>query len=556
MTPLKDQDVVDLLSYITLSHGARQSAHNDDEIPYELVKKEWVNLNVLPVIGTINPEIVMFLAALNKQKEVQRLFQFLNGLEGYYSHQRSQILMIVPLPNMESAGSLIQQEESQRLLFGSASNVESTTLYNRVSFYPKFCVVQDLTTRKVRGLGKLKEGLYHLVNVPADKNEIQDTENKSRVKTLEINHVTKGHVFRLEYQLGTTQQASPLRSENLDHHRNKSVKDSYGLWHHRLGHVSDAKLKHMHDLLVSLSKSCLDNCLSCPMVKFTKLPYSLSESHIDDCSRGTWIYYLEQKYDSFEALKSFIKFVATPFEKQVKIVRPHQNGRVVRKHRHILDTTRALRFHSKLPLEFWGDCVTTATYLINRLPSSVVGNITPYEILLNKKLVYDHLRVFGCFAMVSNPSRTTDKFDPRGVPRVFLDSIKNFLIPLPTTFACISQVTNDWEELYCDPVIPTEQSHSTTIVQKDPVNFKEVVADLGWCTAMDAELKALDENSTWELTSLPAGKKAIDSHWIFKTKLKADGTVDRKKARLIVQGNRQRHGIDYQETFAPVAQKC
>nr|GEU61841.1 zinc finger, CCHC-type [Tanacetum cinerariifolium] len=49
------------------------------------------------------------------------------------------------------------------------------------------------------------------------------------------------------------------------------------------------------------------------------------------------------------------------------------------------------------------------------------------------------------------------------------------------------------------------------------------------------------------------GKKAIGSHWIFKTKFKADGTVDRKKARLIVQGNRQWYGVDYQDTFAPIA---
>ncbi|GKE52408.1 retrovirus-related pol polyprotein from transposon TNT 1-94 [Tanacetum coccineum] len=166
-----------------------------------------------------------------------------------------------------------------------------------------------------------------------------------------------------------------------------------------------------------------------------------------------------------------------------------------------------------MPLEFWGDCVTTATYLINRLPSSVVGNITPYEILLKKKLVYDHLRVFGCFAMVSNPSRTTDKFDPRGVPCVFL-------------------------------------------VQKDLVNFKEAVADLGWCTAMDVELKALDENSSWELTSLSAGKKAIGSHWIFKQSSRQMELWIEKRldwlCRVIDRGMK----LINKRLFAPVAQKC
>ncbi|GJX79763.1 cysteine-rich receptor-like protein kinase 8 [Tanacetum coccineum] len=55
------------------------------------------------------------------------------------------------------------------------------------------------------------------------------------------------------------------------------------------------------------------------------------------------------------------------------------------------------------------------------------------------------------------------------------------------------------------------------------------------------------------MTTLPHEKKAIDYHWIFKTKLKVDGSMDKKKARLVVNGNRQRNGIDYEETFALVA---
>ncbi|GJR24907.1 hypothetical protein Tco_0973434 [Tanacetum coccineum] len=84
-----------------------------------------------PVIARITPEITAFLNALRKQKEEQRLFQFLNGLEEKYSHQRSQFLMINPLPNVENAFSLIQQEESQRMLFGSVSNVEATALFSK-----------------------------------------------------------------------------------------------------------------------------------------------------------------------------------------------------------------------------------------------------------------------------------------------------------------------------------------------------------------------------------------------------------------------------------------
>ena len=65
------------------------------------------------------------------------------------------------------------------------------------------------------------------------------------------------------------------------------------------------------------------------------------------------------------------------------------------------------------------------------------------------------------------------------------------------------------------------------VVQQDPKGFKEAIKVPGWRNAMDAELRALEENETWEVTTLPDGKIAIGSHWIYKTKLKADGSVDR-----------------------------
>ena len=72
------------------------------------VWEELDNLNVLPVIGNVTNEVSVFLTALSKQKEEKRLFQFLNGLDDHYNHQRSQILMITPFPNVENACSLLQ----------------------------------------------------------------------------------------------------------------------------------------------------------------------------------------------------------------------------------------------------------------------------------------------------------------------------------------------------------------------------------------------------------------------------------------------------------------
>ncbi|KAL0446187.1 UNVERIFIED_CONTAM: Retrovirus-related Pol polyprotein from transposon RE1 [Sesamum latifolium] len=77
--------------------------------------------------------------------------------------------------------------------------------------------------------------------------------------------------------------------------------------------------------------------------------------------------------------------------------------------------------------------------------------------------------------------------------------------------------------------------------------------DENWRTAMQEELAALEWNHTWELTSLHPGKRAIGSRWVYKLKLLPDGKIDRYKARLVAKGYTQIEGVDYFESFSPVA---
>ncbi|GJV75369.1 retrovirus-related pol polyprotein from transposon TNT 1-94 [Tanacetum coccineum] len=87
----------------------------------------------------------------------------------------------------------------------------------------------------------------------------------------------------------------------------------------------------------------------------------------------------------------------------------------------------------------------------------------------------------------------------------------------------------------------------------EPKNVNEALGDESWIVAMQEELNQFVANDVWELVPQPRNMTIIGTKWVFRNKLDENGVVSRNKARLVAQGYNQQEGIDYDETYAPVA---
>ena len=323
-----------------------------------------------------------------------------------------------------------------------------------VEFSEDFCFLQGHFQKKPLVIGSCVEGLYVL-----DRNMIQEAQWRFQQATSE-----------------TTRHNKSLNNCNA-----VTSASEFSIWHSRLGHMSFGKMKLVSQHLNYCSNKRDFVCQVCPKAKQHRLPFPSSSilatsifellhidtwgpyhtktpaghryflTIVDDFSRGTWTHLMVTKDEALTLIKRFVAMAKTQFGKTVKIIRSdnalelarsfealsffaetgikhettcihtlQQNGVVKRKHKHLLEVSRALMFQSSMPLKYWGECVLTATYLINRMPTKVLKGKTPFEILFGQIPSYDHLRVFGSLCFMTTPKQGRDKFQDRAKTCVFI----------------------------------------------------------------------------------------------------------------------------------------
>ncbi|KAK2352400.1 secreted RxLR effector protein [Trifolium repens] len=294
---------------------------------------------------------------------------------------------------------------------------------------------------------------------------------------------------------------------------------------------------------------------------------------------------------------------------------PQWNGVSERRNRTLLDMVRSMISHADLPKSFWGHALLTAAYTLNHVPSKKVEK-TPYEIWSGKKPHLSFMKVWGCEVYVKRLITTklepkSDKCLFVGYPKetrgyyfynpsegkVFVARTGVFLerefiskgisgrnveleeIQEPPTIgqsmeeherepqdvveeqpAQVEQIQRRSNRIRHEPerygYLITEQGDVLLMDQDEPVTYQEAITgpeSEKWLEAMKSEIDSMYTNQVWNLVEPPVGVRPIGCKWVFKKKTDMDGKVHTYKARLVAKGYKQIHGVDYDETFSPVA---
>nr|GEW27495.1 hypothetical protein [Tanacetum cinerariifolium] len=312
---------------------------------------------------------------------------------------------------------------------------------------------------------------------------------------------------------------------------------------------------------------------------------------VDEYPRYTWTLFLHSKDETPEVLKDLL----TMIQRNLQAL----NGVVERRNHTLVEVARTMLSASQLPLFFWAEAIAIACYTKNRSIIIPTHGKTPYHIINDRKSSIEHLYIFGCICYITRDGENLDKMKEKGISSFwwgYSTQSKGYHIYNKRTRMIVESIHIRFDEIKevsetsianntsglvpqrqkasdydnSDPVPQRQDVYSLTdehvpLQQELDLLFGplydeffnaeegEQLQDDEFTNPFCAQAKEVAESSSHNIVDKPFSKSIIRLKWLWKNKKDEDQTVIRNKARLVAKGYAQEEGIDFEESFTPVA---
>ncbi|GJR55226.1 retrovirus-related pol polyprotein from transposon TNT 1-94 [Tanacetum coccineum] len=309
---------------------------------------------------------------------------------------------------------------------------------------------------------------------------------------------------------------------------------------------------------------------------------------VDDYSLFTWVKCLRSKDEAPYFIIKFLKMIQLRLKvgifHETSVARsPQQNGIVERRNHTLIEAARTMLIYAKALLFLWAEAVFLPHIYFDEL------TMMASEHSSSGPKLHEMTHAIISSGFVPNPPPSKPFVPPSRTDwDLLFQPLFDELLNSPSSVDCptIEVIAPIAEVVAPEPVASTDSPSSTILnednhdldvahMNNDPffgipilendseassstdviatINYKDALTQACWIKAMQEELNEFEHLEVWELVPRPDKVMVITLKWIYKVKLDELGGILKNKARLVARGYRQEEGIDFEESFAPVA---